>query len=91
MEQVAVPTPGDLFKPEIKPTSLVSPALAGVFLTAGTTWEAHTVIQLLHLWFTVSPSQPGGKFPRDGDLCALFIDIIQTPLRMILDVSWSSS
>ena len=33
---------GDLPNPGIKPTSLVSPALAGRFFTTGTTWEAHT-------------------------------------------------
>ena len=31
-------TPGDLPKPGIKPTSLVSPALAGQFFTISTTW-----------------------------------------------------
>ena len=38
------PTPGDLPDPEIKPTSLASPALASgfffFFLTIGATWEA---------------------------------------------------
>ena len=36
------PPPGDLPDPEIKPTSLASPELAGgfFFLTAGATWEA---------------------------------------------------
>ena len=33
--------PGDLFYPEIKPTSLMSPVLAGGFSTTSTTWEAH--------------------------------------------------
>ena len=32
--------PGDLPDPEIEPTSLVSPALAGMFLTTSATWEA---------------------------------------------------
>ena len=32
--------PGDLPKPGIKPTSLVSPALAGQFFTLSTTWGA---------------------------------------------------
>ena len=31
--------PGDLPNPEIKPASLMSPALAGGFFTAGATWE----------------------------------------------------
>ena len=34
------PTPGDLLNPGIKPLSLVSPALAGGFITTHTTWEA---------------------------------------------------
>ena len=37
---VPFPTPGDLPDPGIEPASLVSPALAGGFLTTGTTWEA---------------------------------------------------
>ena len=34
------PPPGDLPDPGIKPTSLVSPALAGRFFTTSATWEA---------------------------------------------------
>ena len=37
---LSFPTPGDLPKPEIKHTSLVSPALAGGFFTTSSTWEA---------------------------------------------------
>ena len=33
------PSPGDLPDPGIEPVTLVSPALAGGFLTASTTWE----------------------------------------------------
>ena len=33
------PPPGDLTDPESKPTSLMSPALAGGFFTISTTWE----------------------------------------------------
>ena len=36
-----LPTPGDLPNPGIKPTSLISPALAGRFFTTGASWEAH--------------------------------------------------
>jgi len=32
--------PGDIPNPEIEPTSLMSPALAGRFFTTHTTWEA---------------------------------------------------
>jgi len=34
------PLPGDLLSPGIKPTSLISPALAGGFFTTSATWEA---------------------------------------------------
>ena len=34
------PSPGDLPNPGIKPTSFVSPALAGKFFTTSATWEA---------------------------------------------------
>ena len=34
------PPPGDLVNPGIKPTSLMSPALAGGLFTTGATWEA---------------------------------------------------
>ena len=37
-----LPSPGDLSKPGIEPTSLVSPALADGFFTTSTTWEAHS-------------------------------------------------
>ena len=33
--------PRDLPDPAIKPTSLISPALAGMFFTTSITWEAH--------------------------------------------------
>ena len=35
-----MPLPGDLPKPGIELASLMSPTLAGMFLTASTTWEA---------------------------------------------------
>ena len=37
---VSFPTPRDLPEPGIEPASLVSAALAGVFFTTSTTWEA---------------------------------------------------
>ena len=40
LEWVAVPSPGDLPYPGIKPASLTSPALAGRFFTMRATWEA---------------------------------------------------
>ena len=40
LEWIAMPLPGDLPKPGIELASLMSPTLAGMFLTASTTWEA---------------------------------------------------
>ena len=37
------PSPGDLPNPRIKPTSLMSPALADRFLTTSATWEAYFI------------------------------------------------
>ena len=37
------PPPGDLSDPGIKPAFLMSPALAGRFFTASTTWEAQSI------------------------------------------------
>ena len=39
LEWLPFPTPGDLPNPGIEPTSLLSPALAGVFFTTSATWE----------------------------------------------------
>ena len=36
---LSCPPPGDLYNPEIKPMSLLSPALTGGFFTTGTAWE----------------------------------------------------
>ena len=38
---VAIPPPEDLLDPEIKPLSLMSPALAGGFFITSATWETH--------------------------------------------------
>ena len=40
------PPPGDLPDPGIKPTSLMSPTLAGRFFTISATWEVQNVIYL---------------------------------------------
>ena len=39
LEWVAMPSPGDLPGPGIEPVSLMSPALAGGFLTTSAMWE----------------------------------------------------
>ena len=41
------PPPGDLPGPEIEPTSLMSPVLAGKFFTASATWEALVILYFL--------------------------------------------
>ena len=40
------PAPGGLPDPGIEPTSLTSPALAGRFFSASTTWEDHKILSL---------------------------------------------
>ena len=59
-----VPPPRDLPNPGIKPASLVSPALAGGFITTSATWEAHKDVSLFNLscpalWDPVGCSLPG--------------------------------
>ena len=45
------PPPGELPNPGIKPTSLMSPALAGEFFTTGASCEAHTLkVYNLIIW-----------------------------------------
>ena len=38
---LSFPSPGDLPDPGIEPTSVMSPALAGMFITPSAIWEAH--------------------------------------------------
>ena len=40
---LSCPPPGDLLNPGIKPTSLMSPELAGMFFTTGASWEADSL------------------------------------------------
>ena len=40
---LSCPPPGDLLNPGIKPTSLMSPELAGRFFTTGASWEADSL------------------------------------------------
>ena len=39
------PSPGDLSNPGIKPSSLMSPALAARYFTTNTTWEAQKIFE----------------------------------------------
>ena len=41
------PPPGGLPGPGVEPASLMSPALAGGFFTAGTTWEAQESLMMV--------------------------------------------
>ena len=43
---LSFPSPGDLLAPEIKPVSLVQPALAGSLFTTSATWGAHEMYTL---------------------------------------------
>ena len=52
--ELPCPPPGDLPNPEIKPRSLMSPALAGGFFTTSATWEAPTNSLLLLLLLLLS-------------------------------------
>ena len=47
LECVAMPSPGDLPYPGIKPVSLVSPAFAGGFFINSATWKAHGCVFFL--------------------------------------------
>ena len=58
---LSCPPPGDLPNPGTKPPSLVSPALAGGFLTISATWEARANLisgfrLSLHVVFVLLPS-----------------------------------
>ena len=54
-EVVALPPPGDLPDSGIKPTSLVSLALAGRFLTTSATWEAAYCLLPAPKWLVPLP------------------------------------
>ena len=53
------PLPGDLPHPRIKPTSLMSPELAGRFFTSSTTWEVNLPLQFSR-WVVSDSLQPYG-------------------------------
>ena len=44
LKWVAMPSSRGFSYPGVKPESLMSPALAGVFVTTSATWEAHIMI-----------------------------------------------
>ena len=57
------PTPGDLPDPEIEPTSLVPPALTGIFFTSSATWEAPST-NIHHCKFINENSGVWASFPN---------------------------
>ena len=60
LEWVAMPSSGDLPDPGIEPMSLTSPALAGGFFRASTTWEPQLTEQVQHI-ICSSSSLPRGQ------------------------------
>ena len=60
LEWVAIPSPGDIPNPGIKPI-FVSPTLAGGFFTANTTWEAPNMNKLDSKTLSTSPFGPKSK------------------------------
>ena len=64
------PPPGDLPDPGIKPTSFISPALAGGFFTTSTTYEALSVIAY-SLQPTVSVTKVDMGVRGRGFICAI--------------------
>ena len=58
------PSPGDHPDPEIKPMSLMSPALAGTFFTTGATWEDLSLNYLQNSSHVISFLAPSLIFTR---------------------------
>ena len=49
-EWAAIPSPGDLPDPGIKPASLMLPAVSGRFFTTRATWES-MILYIMYIWF----------------------------------------
>ena len=62
------PSPGDLPNPEIEPTSLTSPALAGRFFTTRAPWEAPWTGWAAVKW-ALEPSSESRVFAPAPSLC----------------------
>ena len=74
LEWVAMPSPGDLPDPEIKPETLMSPALTGRFFNTSTTWKGtpkHSLWRIQARRPTLSDlhttMEPGCPPPQKGD------------------------
>ena len=74
------PPPGDLPNPGLKPISLTSPALAGVFFTTSTKWEA----RILDTCYQLDSFHGWGLTNIHILTCKLSIFIIASFLKIIL-------
>ena len=75
------PPPGDLPNPGIKPTSLMSPALAGGFFATSSKWEAHS----LDTWYQLDSFHVWGPTNIHVLTCKLSIFLIAFFLKIILN------
>ena len=63
---LSFPSPGDRPNPGIESVSLMSPALAGIFFTTSTTWEAPNLIfTLSYTLKTQTLDLPGGAVDKN--------------------------
>ena len=72
LSELPCPLPGDIPDPGIKPASLMSPALAGRFVTTSTTWEAQPMPSVGPLWWSSDwesalQCRSSEVYPRLGD------------------------
>ena len=54
--------PGDLLNPGIKPTTLISPTLAGGFFNTSTTWESNSINVVCKHWCLQTLQMPNFHF-----------------------------
>ena len=84
------PSPGDLPNPRIKPTSLKSPALTGVFFTTSTPWESphieyYTVLyKYLYMWSPIQMLQ-SMKNSRQISACTMNEERSEKPVSGKID------
>ena len=73
------PPPGDLPNPGIKPAPLTSPALAGVFCTTRSTWEAHVHLRQRKSFSRVQLFATPWTVPIHGILQARILEWVAVP------------
>ena len=79
------PPPGYLSNPEIESTSLISPALAGSFFTASTTWEAlpwDDVMKMVLYLCDLPP--PNTRLKKEPSVKSQLRDILQNTWLVLL-------